>query len=834
MIQLLRDIRHSWRTIRRAPMFATVVVLSLGVGIGVNTAIFSWIQALTLQPLPGATSVTRLQRIEARTESGGYPGVSWPEYRDLAERLHTFRDLFAFRLSPFNIGEPDALERRYGLLVSGNYFSALDLRPAAGRFMRPDEIAEPVVVISYDFWQTHFRGSADAMTQTLHVNGKPLTVIGVTPPGFQGTVIGLDFDVWMPVRLAPVVIAGSGELENRGFRGYQLMGALVPGASRAAAQSDVDAVMQQLAHDFPATNEGIRGEVAPFWQAPRGPQQFLIGALAALQAVMLLLLLAVCGNTANLVLARASARQQEIGVRLALGAGRWQVANLIVIESLMLALAGALVGVAIAVWGTDALRAVPLPQAFPIRFQTRIDGLSLVFAALLALACGLAFGVPAAVQLTRVGPQQALRAGARTATRSRMRDTLMAVEVALALVVLIAAAYFFKSFNSTRGLDPGFRRDGVWLAAYDLSGRNLTGAAIRDEVFRLLDAVRMLPDVESAAVASSVPLDIHGLPLRSFALDGRTTADGRPERALVNTVTPGYFATMGIAITEGTDFAPLNDAAAPPQAIVNETFARLYFAPDLPAFARPAVPASAASGGGEPGPTHRSAHGSKTHAVIGRQLESGGRRYTIAGVVKDSVYESFGEQPKAIVYYSYRDRPAMAGEIHVRGREARIVQEVRRAVRDVDRALPLYNTRSLNDHIETNLIFERVPARMFTVLGPLLLALAAIGIYAVVSYTVSLRTREIGVRLALGAPTARLIAEVVGQSLVTIGVGALAGWLFAFVMTLDVVMGSIDAAIFAAVPAVLLLVAAVACWLPARRAAAIDPVHALRQIVSSR
>ncbi len=558
-------------------------------------------------------------------------------------------------------------------------------------------------------------------------------------------------------------------------------------------------MLDQLAHAYPETNGKIHGEVLPFWQAPRGPQRFLARALVTLQAVMLLLLLAVCGNTANLVLARASARSREIGVRLALGAGRWRIVSLLLSENLMLALIGAGLGAAVAAWGTGALRAVPLIGAFPIRFQTSLDMVGLGFAVALGVVCGLTFGAAPALQLARIDPQTTLRSGMRTAGRSTLRNVLMAVEVGLAVVVLLVAALFLRSFNETRETDPGFRREGVLLAAYDLTGQNVSAAAARDFAKRLLDRLRALPGVDAAAIATSVPLDIHGLPLRSFALEGRRASAATPDRALTNTVTPDYFRTMGIALLAGRDFVELDDARTPPQAIVNEAFVGRFL------------------GGSE---------------ALGRRLESGGSTYVIAAVVRTSLSESFGEPPAPVIYLSYRDRPAARGEIHLHmraGAETLLAPAVGRTVRDLDPALPVYDVRTLNEHIEKNLFLRRIPARMFVVLGPALLLLAAIGIYAVVAYTVSQRTTEIGVRLALGATANRVVLQIVADGLRVISAGALVGWAVALIVNLHLVGGSIDMSVFAGVPGLLLCVAAIASWLPARRAAGVDPMIALRQ-----
>ena len=292
------------------PLTAIVVILSLGVGIGVNTTIFSWIQAVVLEPMPGVTGGGSFQHLEVKTDTDSYPGLSWLEYGDLRSRENSFRDILAFRMVPFNVGETSRAEQVYGLLVSGNYFSALGLSPVLGRFIEPEEVSSPgaatVVVISYDYWQTRFGGAASALGERVRVNDHPLTIIGVAPKRFQGTVLGLNFSLWTPATLAPTLLSGSAELTDRNLRDYSAMGRLQQGKTHAQAQAELDGVMRQLAQAFPESNSRLRGEVIPFWLAPRGPQRLLAGSLALLQGIMMVLLLAVCGNTANLMLARAS------------------------------------------------------------------------------------------------------------------------------------------------------------------------------------------------------------------------------------------------------------------------------------------------------------------------------------------------------------------------------------------------------------------------------------------------------------------------------------------------------------------------------------------------
>ena len=785
---------------------AAVIVVSLAAGIGVNASVFSWLQARLLRPLPGVSGSMDLLLVEPKNDSGLYVGTSWLEYQDVRSRVASLPNLIASRMLPLYLGEAGATERGYGLLVSDNYFAAIGVKPVLGRVFGPEDLraegGEPVVVIAHGLWRSTFNGDPNVIGRSLRVNGRPLTVIGVAPPEFQGTTLGLTFDAWLPATLAPVVANGSRELRSRSARGYAVMGFPADGVSRSQAQRDVDATMRELADTYPDSNKTVHAEVLPFWQGPRGPQKLMAVSLVILQALMLLLLLAVCGNTASLFLARASARHREIGVRLALGASPRQIVNAVMGETLALGAAGAACGAALAVWGTQALVVLPL-TGLPIRFQTSLDWGGLVFAVVLGLLAGVLVGAVPAWQLSRVDAQTALRSGARTAARSRMRDALIAVQAGLAVAVLLVAGLFLQSFQETRDSDPGFVREGVLLATFDLSGRPAPPGGIRSFAGRLLEGVTAIPGVESAAISSSVPLDIHGLPSRVFTVDGRQRADGEFDQALANTVTPGYFDVMKIPILAGRDFARLEDQAAPAQVIVNQAFVDTYIE-----------------------------RGARGEVALGRQVDARGKSHVIIGVVKTTLYNAFGEPPTPALYFSYRDGGGNQGEIHVRtraGAETAVTLGVRQAVKAIDADLPVFNVRTLSDHVETNLVFRRVPARLFVVLGPLLLLLAGLGIYSLVSYAVSLRTNELGVRLALGATPRRLITEELGASLRVTAAGVMVGWVITFVVTVVLFPGqTTQVGVFAGVPLLLIGVSALASWVPARRGSRVDPLTALR------
>jgi predicted permease len=805
------DLRLAWRSICRMPVLAAVVVTSLAAGIGVNTVVFSWVRAVTVHPLPGVAHGARLHYVAPLTDRGGRPGSSWLEFEDLARDLRGFRSLFAVRMTPFYIGAPAAgVDRAYGMFVSDGYFPALALTPAAGRFPGPGDRDQAVTAVSYGFALTRFGGAGLAVGRTLVVNDQSLTVLGVTPPAFQGTVLGMAFDLFAPAALAPRLIAGTRELVSRGARDYEVMGLLADGVTREQAQADVDAVMARLAHDYPESNRGVSAEVLSYLQALRGPQRLLAGATLTLQAMMLVLLAAVCGNTANLLLARASARQNEAAIRLALGAGRGHVVRLLMIESVLLSLCGAAGGLLVALWGTRSMPTLPL-TGFPIHFETPLDGGGLAFAIALGLGCGALFGFAPAWHLSRVLPHAALRGGALASLTPRSdarRRALMGVQAGFAVVVLVVTALFVRSFLETRTLDSGFASDGILLAAYDLANRDGGPDAERvrlETARRILDSVRGIPEVSSAAIAGAVPLDIHGWGSRTFTIEGRTAIDGSPDEAVVNTVTRDYFDLMGIALIAGRSFTdrhtPREESAASSarEAVVNLALVRRYL---------PAVSPAAAAG---------------------RWIRVRDRVYIIVGVVETTLYNAFGEPPTPAIYFSFDDAPQPIGELHVRaraGREGLLANQVRQKIREADRGTVVVNVRTLNEHINSNMVLRRVPAQMLAVLGPMLLALAAIGIYAVVDFAVSRRTAEIGLRIALGSTTRRLTATFSGQHMAPIGGGVLLGGLVALIIAIDV--GVLDPIVLLGVPLLLLAVAGLACWLPLRRAASIDPTAALR------
>lgn len=799
---MINDLKFALRAALKAPVLTLVVVGSLAVGIGANTIIFSWLQALVLEPIPAVQRSASLITVEARSASGGFPGLSWTEFRELKEQTTAFESLLAARAVPLYAGDPGREERVSGMLASENYFTALALRPVHGRFFQASDVppsGSPLVaVVSHDYWVNHLRSAPEAVGATLRVNGLSLTIVGIAPERFQGTAAGLYYDVWVPAHGAPSLFPGSRELEARESRGYTVLGRLKPGVPPAQATEEVRAFMQRLAKDYPATNGPLTGIATEFWRAPRGAQSMFGSALAVLQGMMILVLLLVCANSANLLLARAATRRQEIGVRMAMGASRWQIVRQLLVEGLFLAALAVVAGLLFAAQGIDAFRAMPVMGSIPWRVPATLDGAGIGVSIALASACTLVFSLVPALQLSRLDVRSALHTSSSGGVPGRpwTRGLLIGAEVGLAFCVLVIAASFVKTLADESSGGAGFRTERLTLAAYDLSGRGYNSNTAASFTRDLLRGLRELPGVDSAAISSSVPLDLHGLGSQPITVPGREVRSSTPDTALSFAVTPGYFGTLGLAFVEGGDFADLADTSKGLQTVLNEEFVRRYF------------------DGASP---------------LGRTIVVRDRYYEVVGVVKNAKYNSLTESPQPVFYTVFRDR--MRGEIHLRtsASNASALQAVRGALSRIDARIVPYDVRTFAEHVEKNLYLRRVPASLFSLLGPFALVLAVIGIYAVVAHAVVQRTSEIGLRLAIGATPERVIRELTLRHLRPVAIGLAGSWGALFVVATR--FGGARAPTLplqAVVAFSLVAIAAIACWWPARRAARVDPLIALR------
>ncbi|MDP9099785.1 MAG: ABC transporter permease [Verrucomicrobiota bacterium] len=799
----MHTLRHAFRIALKTPWLSAIVVLSLAMGIGTNTVVFSWLKGQIFEPLPGVSAP--VWSLETKDDTGNYVSTSWLEYRDLIDNVTSFDGIAAQGPRSFSLGNSERASRLFGEFVSANFFQVLGVRPALGRFFRPEEGdrpgAEPVAVISHDFWQTYFRGAPDVIGKSIELNSRMLTVIGVTPERFRGGMNSLGFDVWVPLTMATQLQPATLELSSRTSRPYLMLVQLKPGIAAAHAQGELNAAARRLIETYPETNKGLGYELLPLWKVPRGGQS-VVYALATLQVFAFLILIVVCANTANLLLARASVRQREIGVRLALGAGPVRIVSELLAESLVLAIAGAGLGLLIAIWGVEAVKQVRMPANLPFRIAPHLDAASLIFAALLGSLCGVAFGLTPAWQLAHGDILQSLRGGRGSVSgRSRARDLLIGLQVAVALVVLVLAGLFLKSFHNSQAANPGFDADRVLIANVDLGGRGYDQAKGRVFLDQLLQRLAQTPGVARASAASNIPLDVREMATGVIDVIG---APFDPERkVLYYNVTPGYFETMGMPFLEGRDLSPLSRIDLPLDAVINQEMARRYWPNESP---------------------------------IGRRFEISGQHYEIAGVVRNAKYTSLTEAPRPVAWLTMRAQFIFAPTLHVhatQGDPRSLIPAVRAAVLSLDPEIPLIEPRSLAEHVDTNLFMQRVPARMLAVLGPLALALSAIGLYAVLAYSLAQRTQEIAVRLTLGASPRSVVGLMIWQHMRVVLISALVGWLAAFALGYAirgslVGIGPGNPLVYAGAPALLLAIALVACWLPARNAAHVDPMRALR------
>jgi len=800
---MLSDLRFAFRTLTKTPGLSLVVILSLAVGIGANTVVFSWLKASLLNPLPGVTAPVQL--LETKDDTGEYVATSWLEYQDLRELLPSFRMIAIQRMRLLQLGDNDRETPVFTELVSGNFFATLGIEPQHGRFFRPEESTQPgsapVAVISHDFWQRTFKGAPDVVGRTLKLNNRVFTVIGVTPAGFCGGYNSLAFDVFVPATMARELVPASSELTSRSNRSYVMLTQLIPGATLGQARGELSKAAKHLMAAHPDMNQGLAFELLPLWRSPRGGAS-VVASLATLQVFASLILVVVCANTASLLLARASGRQREIGIRLALGAGPARIIGQLLLESVCLALIGALAGLIVALWGVDALSQLPLPRGLPIRLAPALDWSSLAFAVGIAATCGIAFGLAPALQLAR-GNVLAALAGGRGSTGGRhwLREALIALEVAVALVVLALAGLFLKSFHNALVVSPGFDSDRVLLTGIDLGARGYnrkTGGALLDD---LLQRLRQLPGVSAASAANFVPLDMRGVSTGVISIAGKEFDPNR--KILYYCVTTDYFVTLGIPLADGADIVPRARDGLPLDAVIDDEMARRYWPDENP---------------------------------VGHRFEVDGSTYVIAGVARTPKLEKITEAPRPAAWLTMRTQFVAAPILQIRssdGDPSLLLPAVRATIHQLDPELAVLDPRTLAQHVETNLFIKRIPAQMLLVLGPLALALAAIGLYAVVAHAVGQRTREIGVRVALGAEPASLVALMIWQSLRVVLVGGALGWAAAFAAgwylrdrLVGVSFG--DPLIALGVPALLITVATLACWLPARRAARVNPIDALR------
>ncbi|MBS0661399.1 MAG: ABC transporter permease [Verrucomicrobia bacterium] len=816
MSRLLSNLRVALRHWRRHPAVALIIVLSLAAGIGANATLFAWIDGVILRPLAGTDPAREILAFEQRAPDGSYLATSWLDYRDFRARAR-LSELGAAtgRLLVLRDPRAGAGERAqiWGELVSPNYFEVMGLQPLLGRFFAGEERTDrpggaPVAVLSARLWRSQFSSDPGIVGRTLEFNRQPLTVIGVAPDDFRGSVPGLGFEVFLPLSMVGPVAGGETGLnfEDRKTRWLTLFAAPRAGTSAEEASAEVAAIGQQLAGEFPRTNAGLSARLLPYWRLPFGPRALLGPLFVILQAASVLLLAVVCANVANLLLALGAARQREFALRLALGAPGRRVVGQLLGEFALLAALGALGGMLLARWLTDLLQYFQPTTRLPLELGASMGLGTLLVAAGLAGFTVLAAGLLPAWQARRADPLTALKDGAGTPRHALLRQAFVVAQVALALVALVGAGLFQRSFAAARGFDPGFQPEGTVVARLIPSAAGYDAAGAVALLDRLRARLEATPGIVRASISDFVPLGLGGASWEDVSIPGYVPAADENLKVWRNAVSPGHLQTLGYRLQAGRDFAEADNASARPVALVNEAFARKYFA------------------GRDP---------------LGQVFTGWGREIAVVGVVNDAKVFALNEPARPFFWVPSAQfyRPQNQTWVQVRTTpglaDSAGLAILRRELHALDPALPVVEALPLREYIAASSFQFRVAAVLLSYLGGLTLLLAALGIYGIVSHGVAQRTREVGIRMALGAQALEVVRLVLAQGFRLVALGLGLGLLLAAgagqaLRNTLLSVGPLDPVVFGGMAVLLALVALGATLLPARRATRIDPVEALR------
>ena len=808
-----QDVRYGIRLLRRSPLFTATAALSLAIGIGANTTIFSVASAILLRPLPGLSEPDRLVDM-GRTRAGrdSIDNATFPNYLDVRERVTTVDGVYAYRLEPqpISLGDAQEAERIYGQPVSGNYFRTLGTVAAKGRLLNDHDDqfdAANVAVISYELWQRRYGGAADTVGRTVTFNNQPVTIVGITPPRFQGTTL-IRADSWVTLRKASLVTPRFGQdmFTNRRASWLAMGGRLKPGVTVAQVNAELQSIGAALEREYPDANRGMSYRAHPSAVVP-GRIEMVTGFLGVLLAIVALVLLAACVNLAGMLLARATTRRREIAVRLAIGASRVRLVRQLITETVVLFAVGCGLGLLLTRWLTELLLAVLPSLPVPIGLDFTVDWRVTLFAAAISLVSAVLCALAPALQASRPELVPALKAdGTSQGGRLRLRSIFIVAQVTVSLVLVIAGGLFVRALDRAANIDPGFNQTNVDVVSVDLA---LTGMADADatafaDAFR--SRVLAMPGVQSAAYAVDLPLDGGRMGFGTLRVPGIKPPEPFDSfRADWNIVSPDYFKTLQMRLVSGRDFTDQDVAGAPGAIIINEAMARSVW---------------------------------KTTDVIGRQFEASmmGNRtltLTVVGVAPDAQVDTLGAAVGPFVYVPLKQSYMSRVSLLVKSASGGMIPHVRTLLRQMNPNLPITTAMPLEQVTAFILIPQRIAGAVAASLGVVVLLLAAIGIYGVTSYSVNRRTREIGIRMALGADRRSVLRLVLRQGLMLTGIGVALG-LAAGAAGAQVIrsllfgVSALDPVAFGAAAALFAVVALAASYLPARRATRVDPMLALR------
>jgi len=811
---IVQDIRYAARLLARSPGFTAVAALTLTLAIAVNTTVFSWVNAVLLRPIPGVADGRPSYTLEPVGSDGH--GFSYPDYLDCRDNMKTLAGVAASQFpGAFDLGGPDNPQRVWGEAVTNNYFAVLGIHPVQGRFFNPQENGEKnlVAVISHRLWQSYFHADPNVAGTVLRMNRTPVTIIGVAPRGFGGAWRGLVFDIWVPLTLSVQLNQVSREiLEWRGARGLNITARLKPGVTEQQAKAEAQLMGERLAKAHPETNLRVGIVLLAEEDAHNNVKYLLIGPFRILMAMCVLVLLIACANVANLLLARATARQKELSLRVALGATRTRVTLQLLTEALLLAAIGAVIGVPLAMWARQSLSMLVPPAELPILMEVPFNGTVLAFSVLVCLGAAVISGLVPALHAARPDLTASLKEGGGGGTGARahrMRDLLVVGEVALALVALAGAGLFAESFRRVSALDPGLDTHNVLVTKFYLTPSGYPTFVQRAEfMWRLRQQLEAQPGVTGVGYAESIPLGFQGAPGCDVRVDGYQPQPGENPAIDRNLVAPGFFRLLRIPILNGREFTAADDRSAAPVAVVNQAFVRHYL------------------NGRDP---------------VGVRIEGCDTKVTIVGLARDSKYYTLAEVTRPTIYVPFPQRYEAVGDydrgigLFVRAQNEAVPLQVllHRAVAAVDPAVVGFRAMTYDDYARSSVFPQRVAASLLSVLGLIALLLAGAGLYSVMAYVVSQRTHEIGIRMALGGQRGSVLAIILRKGLGLTLIGLLAGLAAALSMTqvissLLLNVSARDPLVFTGASLFLMLVALLANLAPARRATQVDPLVALR------
>jgi macrolide transport system ATP-binding/permease protein len=806
------------------PGFVAAAVVSLALAIGPNTMIFSLINALLLRPLP-VDHPDRLVRVFRSDHPNSYHSISYPDFLDYRDRQQVFTSLAACQSMMMSLHLDSRPEPVLGAVASANFFSTLGVQPSMGRGFAPDKDrngeGHPVAVISHGLWQRRFNADPSMLGGRLRLNGRDFTVIGIAARGFTGIDQALVIDVWVPIAMYPQLIpSGARSLDPVNGREEawinNVIGRLKPGVSLEQAQSSLNGISAQLEGDYPSRQTEPRRGVALFPISKGHPElrATILPFGALLMTVAGLALLIACANVASLLLMRAAARHKEIAIRLAIGANRRRLTMQLLTESVALALMGGVLGVLMAYWASDWLLAFKPSVSIPMTIDLSLDRRVLGFSLIISFLTGIVFGLIPALNSSNPDLVPALKAEAgafgRYYRESRLQRLLVIAQMALSLVLLIGASLIFRSMRNASQVDPGFEKKNLMLLSTDLDLRGFTASEGRRFYRRLIDRMQTFPGQRACSLTSIFPLSMASSET-TVAIEGRESSAANGETVVGSVeVAPGYFETMKIPLLQGREFSAHDEENGPRVTIINQTMANRFWPGENPIGKRIKV-----------GP-----------------LTPGSRDYEVIGVAKDSRFLTLGESPQPFMYQSLLQQynPNITLVVRTDSDPAGMLTALRREVQSLDEDLLVYDVKMVTDHLAISLLPLRMASSLLGALGALALLLASVGLYAVVAYSVALRKREIGIRMALGARPAQVLKAVLFQGAILALIGILIGLVLAFAIaramsSLGLLYGisAIDPATFSGVPLLLISVAVLASYVPAFRAMKIDPVLALRQ-----